>query len=178
MPLRYENSSGLSEVIVLHINLIADKLEALVDRQNDGSVAPGQKKNHWYVSLATSENESIRLYPGVSQNGLLDLLVEDQKQAEGDKVKNIRLSAMDGLKSSQIIRLLQKNKHENYKFDQNFQGLRHWIITALALLFSVGYLVNESEVEDAKAAVKTVWKGQDEAVKEEEQSEMVIGTFY
>lgn len=181
MPFHYEANSGLSsasEVVILHIDLVADKLEALIDRRNDGSIVPGQKKNHWYMNLATSQKGSIRLYPGVDQNGLIDLLVDTHQQIQGEDMKHIRLSVEDGLKLPQVIELLQKNKHENYQFDQNFQGLRHWIITTLALLFSVGYLVNESEVENAKAAIKTVWEGQDEPVKEEEQSEMVIGTFY
>lgn len=177
MPLHYGSGlSSTSEMILVYIDLVADKVEAVIDRQNDGSIVSGQKKNHWYINLATSETKSIRLCPSVDQNGLLNLSVEDH-QTEGDDIKNIRLSAMDGLKFSQVIELLQKNKHENYKFDRNFQGLRHWIITTLALLFSVGYLVNESEVKDAKGAVKTVWKSQDEPVQEEEQSQMVIGTF-
>ncbi|CAG8955021.1 hypothetical protein HYFRA_00007033 [Hymenoscyphus fraxineus] len=181
MPLQYEASSGLSnstETVILHIDLVADKLEPLIDRLKNGSIVPGQKRNHWCIDLATSQEESIQLDPNSKDDCSLDILVSKHHQTQENNIKHIQLSVKDGLKFSQVTELLLNNKHDYYRFDQNHQGLRQWVITTLALLFSVGYLTNEAEVKDAKATVKTVWKGQNEPAEEENQSEMVLGTFF
>lgn len=75
-----------------------------------------------------------------------------------------------------IIEELKKAGHEYYKFDEG-HGCRHWLITSLAVLRAKGILLDDLDVEGAKEALKKVWGDNGELLEENEQSEVVVGTF-
>jgi len=82
----------------------------------------------------------------------------------------------ENLTALDVIEVLRKAGHENYRF-QDGQGCRHWLITSLAVLRATGVLTDDEEVERAEEALRKVWGDDGELVKEEEQCEVVVGTF-
>jgi len=113
--------------------------------------------------------------PSPDANSLLTLIVSQDKPPQ--YIKTIALSSVrENLTASDVIEELRKAGHENYRF-QDGQGCRHWLITSLAVLRARGVLRSDKEVEGAEEALKGVWGDDGELVKEEEQSEVVVGTF-
>jgi hypothetical protein len=120
--------------------------------------------------------ESIQLDPIVSMDDIL--LLEISRQPDRDVVKCVDLPISEGLFVENVINLLHQHKHDYYRFTPEGRGVRHWMKTTVALLFSVGYVVDESKVQEAKMALEKVWDSQDQRVASEEQSQMEIGTFF
>lgn len=136
------------------------------------------KTNHWVLYLATSQAESIRLDPSPGANNNIVLIVSGRNyQYSNNAVKIVQLDVVANLTVGNLIEYLQSSNYIRYRFSTGGHGCRYWIYSVVSLLRSAAYIVDDSQVEDATAALQLVWDVNGKA-KDEEQSGIIAGTFY
>jgi len=149
--------------------------ETAVTSPSGSTASP--KTNHWVLYLAISKTESIRLDPSPGSDDKMTLIVTKKDYLlSANAVKSIQLYTVKNLTVGNIIDHLRSSKYDQYRFNAGGQGCRYWIYSVINLLRSAQYLVDESQVEEAKLALKFVW-GKYGKVKDEEQVGIVAGTF-
>lgn len=94
-----------------------------------------------------------------------------------DAVKTVGLDSVENLTVGNIFEYLRSSNHIQYQFSTGGQGCRYWIDSVLGLLWTAGYCTDESQVEEARAALQVVWDGHGKAGAEE-QTGIIAGTFY
>jgi hypothetical protein len=143
-----------------------------------GSPAGSKKTNHWVLHLVTSQTESLQIDPSPGSDSKITIIVSMvEKSIRHDAVKVIRLHTVPDLTVGNIIEYLRASNYIQYQFSTGGQGCRYWICSAISLLRSVGYLVDDSQVEDARATLQLTWDTHGR-VRDEEQSGIIAGTFY
>ncbi|EPE25846.1 hypothetical protein GLAREA_01758 [Glarea lozoyensis ATCC 20868] len=179
MPIQYNPQSledSVAPIPALSIYISADPSRKGPISSQAGNVTSPEKRNNWSLHISINNAESIQLDTIVGPGDVL--LLEVSHQPDRGSVKRIDLSIPTELSVESIITVLRKHKHDCYRFAPGGRGTRHWMKTTLALLFSVGYLLDEYEVQQAKKALEEVWAGQDQPVASKEQAQMEIGTFF
>ena len=144
----------------------------------DAEGSPARPKtNHWVLYLAISQTESLRLDPSPGADNNMTLIVSRKNYLySNNAVKTIQLDAVANLTVGNVIEYLQSSNYLQYQFSTGGQGCRYWIYSVISLLQSVAYIVGDSQVEDATAALQLVWDAHGK-VRDEEQSDIIAGTF-
>jgi hypothetical protein len=171
MPIYYDPPSledDISDIPVSSVYVCATKPKDLSTEKTSGESTSSLTSNNWILHLATTKTDSVELNPTVGTDSILRLVISRQPN-RASLNKRVDLAVSEGVHVGNIIELLHKHKHDYYRFTAEGKGQGHWIKTTLALLFSVGYLVDESEVQEAKMALQNIWDC---------QSSMEIGTFF
>ena len=128
--------------------------------------------------MVISEAESIRLDPSLDTDYNLILIVSRKNYLHtNNAVKIIQLNVNADLTVGKFIEYLQSSNYIQYQFTTGGQGCRYWIYSVISLMRSAAYILDDSRVEDATAALQLVW---DETgkVRDDEQSGMIAGTFH
>jgi hypothetical protein len=128
--------------------------------------------------LAISQTESLQLDPSPGSDNKLTLIVSKMNSLySDDAVKTVGLDSVENLTVGNIFEYLRSSNHIQYQFSTGGQGCRYWIDSVLGLLWTAGYCTDESQVEEARAALQVVWDGHGKAGAEE-QTGIIAGTFY
>jgi hypothetical protein len=182
MPVYYNPQSlekDILDIPVSSIYISASEAKEAVTDETPGKSTSSQTRNHWMLHLATTANDSVELNPTVGTNKTLRLEISRPPDIDRASLnKQVELAVSHGLYVRNIIELLQKHKHDYYRLTPEGKGLCHWIKTTLALLFSVGYLVDESDIQEAKMCLQNMRDGYGQPVASQEQLPMEVGTFF
>lgn len=84
---------------------------------------------------------------------------------------------MVSLTVGNIFEYIHSSKSDQYQFITGGQGYRLWICSAISLWHSAAYVVDDSQVEDATAAMQFVWDKHGK-LREEDQTGIIPGTLY
>ncbi|KAL4912898.1 hypothetical protein BDW62DRAFT_206047 [Aspergillus aurantiobrunneus] len=128
--------------------------------------------NHWCFYLAVSPTTSVQLdclptysipsttLPGGSKANViiseLDYLVSPDVEA----TFTLDLASDRIITVKDIHDLLVENGRHKYEFDRRGVGCRFWIAQQVDLIYQSGFLVDEKQVENMKAAVVKLWPEQ------------------
>ncbi|KAB8259387.1 hypothetical protein BDV32DRAFT_124456 [Aspergillus pseudonomiae] len=125
-----------------------------------------QGGNHWSIYL-TSETGYVRLdmtpsytvpatvSPGGSKGILIVSRVDDLRL--GTASKTVRLDVREGLKVSDFVDLLVREKRHLYEFNNAGQGCRFWVHHQIGLCWDEGLVVNGVQVEEARSAILVMY---------------------
>ncbi|KAE8413115.1 hypothetical protein BDV36DRAFT_300232 [Aspergillus pseudocaelatus] len=126
-----------------------------------------QGGNHWSIYLSTSETVYIRLdmtpsytIPAtVNRGGSKGILIVSRVDGLrlGTATKVVRLDVRGGLKVSDFVDLLVKEKRHLYEFNDAGQGCRFWVYHQIDLFWDVGLVVDGGQVEEARRAILVMY---------------------
>lgn len=140
--------------------------------------ATTQKTNHWVLYLAVSQTESLRLDPSPGSDNKMTLIVSKKTYLySNNAVKTVQLYSVENLTVGNIIEYLRSSKYIQYQFSTGGQGCRYWIDSVIVLLWTARYSTDDSQVEEARAALQVVWDAHGKA-GDVEQTGIIAGTFY
>ncbi|KAJ5683339.1 hypothetical protein N7462_006504 [Penicillium macrosclerotiorum] len=123
--------------------------------------------NHWCLYLRVGENLSVciditpsytvpsTLIPGGSKANMIVSLLDYAISPSAQKI--VKFDVMHGTKVGEFIDLFIQHGRHKYEFNSEGQGCRYWTDDQINLLHQYGLLVNQTQIQAAKAAILTQW---------------------
>lgn len=137
--------------------------------------------NHWCLYLRVPNDHSVRIdiipsysVPSVTKPGgsKANMVVSYLRYGlSRSAMKAARLDIRPGTTVRDFIDLLVSQKRHQYEFNSEGQGCRYWTNDQINFFWDSGFLVNKSQVTEAKNAIHTEYPSG-------KPYEFVVGAYY